>query len=342
MKKLRIPKPISLGAILSYKCTSECRHCMYACSHEWQDDWMSLELFKEVLYSFGQKIKANSKREGVGMNHGLHFTGGEPFLNQELLLNLVRATKDYGISSNFVETNCYWCADDDIVEKKFMQLKDAGLGGGLVSVNPFLLEFVSLERIERAMRIGHRIFGEGLMIYHPYFYTDLRRLGVVGRIKWEDYLRRSDDEALSHLTDFNVLLPMGRLVWRMNSVFKRFPPEHFFREDCLEELTRPWHVHVDNYGNYISGYCAGLSLGGRGKWDTIFQGGIDLEDHPVIGALASSLGDLYKYASENYTYRANDNGYASKCHLCLDIRKCLVDAGCDFKELNPLQFYDHL
>lgn len=28
---------------------------------------------------------------------------------------------------------------------------------------------------------------------------------------------------------------------------------------CLEELTRPWHVHIDNYCNYMTGYCGGLT-----------------------------------------------------------------------------------
>jgi hypothetical protein len=303
---------------------------------------MDLGLFEEVLDIFGQKLRAHLTRGGIGMNQGLHLTGGEPFLNQDLLFNMLSIAIDKGISSTFVETNCYWCVDDDIVEEKFKRLKEAGLGGVLVSVNPFLLEFVPLERVERAMRIGHGLFGRDLMIYHPYFYADLKRLGVIGRIKWEDYLQKMDDEARSHLSDFDVLLPMGRLVWRLNAIYRRFPPEFFFRENCLEELTRSWHVHVDNYGNYITGYCAGLSLGDRSRWDAIPQKGIDLKEHPVIGALASSLGDLCEYASGKYAFHPDRSGYVSKCHLCLHIRKHLVDEGCGLKELNPVQFYEHL
>jgi len=303
---------------------------------------MSLTFLENVLNRFGQNIKANSPRSGVSMNQGLHFTGGEPFLNLDLLLKAVRIASEHGIHSNFVETNCFWCVDDDTVEEGFIQLKNEGLGGVLISVNPFLLEFVPFERIERALKVGYRIFGEDMMAYHPQFYEDLKRLGVTGRIKWEDYLTKADDEALSHIADPNVLLPMGRLAWRPNPLYKRYSQECFFHEDCHEELTRPWHVHVDNYGNYISGYCGGLSLGGYEMWDEIFQEGINLDERPVIGALASGLGDLYKYAEDNHSYGPNGEGYVSKCHLCLDIRKYLSDEGCGLKELSPRQFYDLL
>jgi len=303
---------------------------------------MGLELLVDVLERFGQNIKVNSPRSGVSMNRGLHLTGGEPFLNLELLIKAIRIVSEYGISSNFVETNCFWCVDDDVVKERFLQLKNEGLGGVLISVNPFLLEFVPFDRMERAIRVGYGIFGEDTMVYHPHFYGDLKRIGVTGRMRWEDYLEKADDEALSHLTDPNVLLPMGRLAWRPNPLHERFNQERFFNEDCREELTRPWHVHVDNYGNYISGYCGGLSLSGHEMWDEAFQEGVDLDERPILGSLVSGLGDLYAYAEGNYSYSPNMDGYVSKCHLCLDIRKHLSDEGCELKELSPRQFYEYL
>ncbi|MGQ9514713.1 MAG: hypothetical protein ACUVTL_06660 [Thermoproteota archaeon] len=342
MKRLKIPWPISGGVILSYKCTSECSHCMYACSPRWHGDWMSLEFFEKVLSGLGERIKKYSPYGKVSMNYGLHFTGGEPFLNYELLLNFVELSCKHEIYSNFVETNCYWCTDDKVVEERFTELKSMGLGGVLVSVNPFLIEFVPFENIERAIRVGYKVFKEGLMVYHPNFYRDMRRLSVSGRVKFGSYLVMADREALSSISDQDVLLPMGRLVWRHWSIFKRFPPEYFFYDNCLEELTRQWHIHIDNYANYISGYCAGLSLGKYDGSNTIFEEGVDLEKHPVLKAIVSSLGELYRYADENFDYRPKRGGYVSKCHLCLDIRKNLIERGADFEELNPRQFYYNL
>ncbi|MCD6420954.1 MAG: hypothetical protein J7L17_00905, partial [Thaumarchaeota archaeon] len=74
------PKPISCGILLSYRCTSECRHCMYACSPRWGGDWISEPDLRKILSMLADWIApAPSGRSGVGVNYGLHFTGGEPF-----------------------------------------------------------------------------------------------------------------------------------------------------------------------------------------------------------------------------------------------------------------------
>jgi hypothetical protein len=103
-------------------------------------------------------------------------------------------------------------------------------------------------------------------------------------------------------------------------------------------LIRDWHVHVDNYGNYIPGYCGGLSLGDARDLDALCQG-IDLNERPVLRALMTNIGELYRLGSE-YGYQERD-GYISKCHLCLDVRKHLATSG-DFGELRPEPFYDRL
>jgi hypothetical protein len=315
---------------------------MYASSPKWPSNWMSLELFEKILIGLGDRIKRYSPKSGVGLNYGLHFTGGEPFLNYELLLNFVKLSYEYELYSNFVETNCFWCTDDKIVEERFIELKRNGLGGVLISANPFLLEFVPIENIERAIRVGYKVFKDGLMVYHPIFYRDMKRLCLSGRVKFNNYLTIADREALSAILNPNLLLQMGRLVWRHWSIFNRYSLENFFHENCLEELTRQWHIHIDNYANYISGYCAGLSLGKYDGSNTIFEKGIDLERHPVLKAVVSSLEELYKYAKENYDYKPKKEGYVSKCHLCLDIRKHLIERGADVEELNPQEFYYNL
>jgi len=40
---MKIPRPISGGLMLSYKCQAECRHCMYACSPKWAGDWITVD-----------------------------------------------------------------------------------------------------------------------------------------------------------------------------------------------------------------------------------------------------------------------------------------------------------
>ena len=122
MASSRLPTPISCGVILSYRCTIECRHCMYACSPKWRE-WISKEQLTQLLHQLAGKIEPAPYGPGsVGLNHGLHFTGGEPFLDFDLLLEGTKMADELGIPSTFVETNCYWCTADDTTRDKLEQL----------------------------------------------------------------------------------------------------------------------------------------------------------------------------------------------------------------------------
>ena len=136
---------------------------------------------------------------------------------------------------------------------------------------------------------------------------------------------------------------MGRACYALGSLFRKYPAERFFNESCREELTRPWHVHIDNYCNYITGYCGGISLGDARDLDAICSG-IDLDDHPILARLVShgGIGRLYRFAVEEYGYRESEDGYISKCHLCVDIRRHIIEQTDEFKELKPREFYLNL
>ena len=161
MKKLYIPEPFSGGILLSYRCTGECKHCMYASSPKWKDNWISENDLEEIIAQLSGKIQGHPSSSGIdiGINQGLHFTGGEPFLNFDLLLKAVQMARESEIPSTFVETNCFWCADEQTAREKLMRLKEAGLQGILISVNPFILEQIPFEKTERAIAISREIFG---------------------------------------------------------------------------------------------------------------------------------------------------------------------------------------
>nr|MDO8079362.1 radical SAM protein [Candidatus Freyarchaeota archaeon] len=133
---------------------------MYACSPAWSADWISEGDLERVLTQLSPVILPSPLGpDRVGINYGLHFTGGEPFLNFDLLVKAVGMAHGLGIPSLFVETNSFWCANDWGTRDKFARLRDSGLDGLLISVNPFILEQVPFERTERAVRIGREVFG---------------------------------------------------------------------------------------------------------------------------------------------------------------------------------------
>ncbi len=340
MVKIYPPKPVSCGIFLSYKCNSRCRHCMYACSPSWSGDWISESDLRKILQQLSDKIiPAPYGERSVGVNYGLHFTGGEPFLNYPLLLRAVEIAEENEIPSVFVETNSFWCVSPEVSEDRLRKLKDAGLDGMLVSVNPFLVEYTPFERIDLAARLGREIFGENLMIYQYEFYSQFKRIGLRGTMRFEKYLKTIGIEGLR----WAELLPMGRACYMLRDLYRRYPAREFFDENCKASLLREWHTHIDNYGNYITGYCGGLSLGDARELDSLIEDGVDLDERPILRILIfESLRDLYDLAVREFGYEERSDGYISKCDLCLDIRRHIALRASEFPELAPREFYEHL
>ncbi|MFX0050081.1 MAG: hypothetical protein ACFE8U_02205 [Candidatus Hermodarchaeota archaeon] len=340
MQKLLIPKPQSGGLILSYRCSCECKHCMYFCSPKWDNYWINEKDLESVLEKISGFIAPSPYgSENVSLNYGLHITGGEPFLNYNLLLNSIQTANKLQIPSLFVETNCYWCKNDDLTRNKLTELRSNGLKGILISVNPFILEFVPFERTERAIRISNDIFGNNVLVYQMYYYHQFKSLGIEKKIPIEQYLKQIDVNDLQRKVE---LFKMGRAVYKLQHLYEKYPSYYFFDENCSSELVRPWHNHFDNYGNYIPGYCGGLSWGKINNLDSLCNEGIDLEEFPVFKSLIlGNLKELYSFVVENFNYKDLNQGYISKCHLCLDIRKKIVLKTDKVKELKPREFYHH-
>ena len=337
--KVRMPQPISVGLVLSYKCSAECRHCMYACSPKWKGDWIGQEDLETVLSQLAGKISPSPwGAQAIGVNDGLHFTGGEPFLNFELLLKAVKIADEHKIPSTFVETNCYWSKDDDVTRDKLRLLQENGLKGILISVNPFYAEYVPFERSERCIRISEEVFSKNVMVYQSEYYRQFRELGIKERISIENYLKLTTKEDLAERVE---LFLMGRAAYQLKGFYSLFPPDTFFDEPCHPPFLRNWHNHFDNYGNILPGYCGGISLGSWQNLERLLKEGIDLEAHPVLGFLiAEDVQGLFQFARD-LGYQESRKGYVSKCDLCLDLRKYLCSIQ-DFEELNPKEFYRHL
>ncbi len=337
MRIMPVPKPISAGVFLSYKCTSECKHCMHACSPRWRSDWISETDLEKILSQLADKILASPLGSNcVDLNYGLHFTGGEPFLNPDLLLKAVGIARQFRIPSTFVETNCFWCMDDETTRSLLVQLKETGLRGILISVNPFTIEYVSPERIGRAIRISREVFGKNTMVYQELVYRQLRMLGISDVLPFEEYLKRTDRQSLFSME----LLPLGRAPYKLGQLFKKYGANRFFGESCGGELRRNWHVHIDNYGNYVPGYCGGISLGDAHDLNSVLEG-VDLDDKPVIDALVTNLEALYELG-KSLGYRELEEGYVSMCHLCIDLRRWTVEKTDEFRELSPKEFHRYL
>ena len=334
MKKLKIPPFTSGGLILSYKCNSLCRHCIYASSPRWTE-WMSetdLEHFLDQIARF------------VPHQGGLHLAGGEPFLNLKLTVRAVELSLEYGVPLQYVETNAAWCKDDDLTAFHFNQLRESGLPAVLISVSPFHNEFIPFERTDRAIKIAREIYGPyNVLIYTSYFYNQLQDYNPQTKIPLNRYLNTIGYEraARSFLEHYG-LIPTGRVATKLNFLFQKHPVETFFNKNCAAEFTNPEHIHIDLYGNYISSFCAGITLGDAHYLEKIFEG-IDLKNRPILEILATKgVQGLLKLAKDQFDFQPSHEGYISKCHLCQDIRAHIVQVTDQFEELRPIEFYQNL
>ena len=339
MKKYKLSPSISGGLILSYKCNAACRHCMYGCSPAWDAEWISksdLELILDRLA--GKIIPSPIGIDKISVNHGLHFSGGEPFLNYSLLLDAVKIASYLKIPSTFVETNCFWCRNDDVTIEKLQLLKQNGLKGILISVNPYYAEYVPFERTERCIRLAYEIFRENVIVYQYEYYYLFKELGIIDRISLDQYLKLVNQR---NIADQVELFLMGKAVTQLADYYPKFPANIFFEQPCRPPFFRFWHNHFDNYGNLIPGYCGGISLGNWHYLGQLIEEGIDIDNCPVLESLIEDeFKNLYYFACD-YGYKEDSAGYLSKCDLCLSIRKHLIKKK-KFKELQPLQFYNHV
>ncbi len=343
MLRKKIPTPTSGGLILSYKCSAECKHCMYACSQKWSADLISEDDLEQILKQLsGKIIPSVFGPKMIGLSEGLHFTGGEPFLYFDLLCKAVEMADKLKIPSTFVETNCFWAIDDATTKEKLRLLKKKGLRGIMISVNPFYLEYVPFERTERAIRISLDIFGRNTIVYQLEYYRRFLHLNIRDKMPFEEYLKLEKKEDLLKNVEFFI---MGRAPYKLKHILKEYVPQypsnHFFNQNCVTPLIRSWHNHFDNYGNYIPGFCGGISFGDCRELDRMLREGVDTECYPVLGLLMdNNMKGLFEFA-KSAGYKESEEGYFSKCHLCTDIRKHLALNG-DFNELQPKEFYQHL
>lgn len=279
--------------------------------------------------------------EDISLNHGIHLSGGDPFLNYELLLKAVDLAKEYEIPSVFVETNCFWCLDDQTTRERFLELKAAGMHGVMISVNPFYLEFVPFERTERAIRIAHEIFGNNLAVYQTEYYRRFIELGISGTVKYKDYLKIEPEQVFMCNVEFFLTgRPICALSGILDNYYPRYEAEVLLEQPCRPDFVRPWHNHFDNYSNYMPSYCAELSYGNWNDLDHFVGTEPDPDEKPVLSMIIQNDFKTLLEFSRNEGCIDDPAGYFSKCHLCVDIRKYLSENG-DYKELSPLEYYKH-
>lgn len=321
--------PTDVGLILSYKCQSRCAHCIYNCSPNWKE-WIQTEDIHKALEAMLLWPQAFQ----------VHFTGGEPFLNFHVLLQAVEIATELGIP-RYVETNAGWAVTEKLVDKRLTALYQAGLQAILISVSPFHAETIPPDRTLRTIQKSIEIFGpENTLVYQSHWFEQLKAFHTNQPTPLEKYIETFGQAETGRLFWKGYgLISGGRAGYQLGHLAPQQPAEYFNGEDCAYEILYSQHSHFDLYGNFIPGFCGGLSLG---SWYDlpVLLARYQRKDFPTIFSILIEYGPygLFEAAVLEYNYKPLPNGYAGKCHLCADVRRHLSTNG-SFPELQPAQYY---
>jgi len=324
---LSIPPLISGGVMLSYRCTSACRHCLYRCSPSRPDEWMTREMAGPLFAPLRKESYLQS----------IHIAGGEPTMKWEFLLDFIRLAHKMRIPVEYMETNASWCKSREITKEKMIELKDAGLTSILVSVSMFHNEFVPFSCTRNCVEVAQDIFGdENVIAYLPHMYHMLAELPDDGKHTLEDFCRhhgvKPDSTSMIRLYD---VTPAGRAVSELTCCYQKKSAVSYSGQSCGSKLLSTTHFHIDHQGNFFSGCCAGIVPATAAN----LHPDISAETHPVFSVLCTEgpFG-LMETAGKEYSFKPRNKGYVSKCDLCLHIREHLSATG-KFHELRPAYYY---
>lgn len=316
----------SAGLMLSYWCSSSCACCYVYCGPETGSPSTEMSVSDAIKYWRGIG-------ELAGQRGRVHLTGGEPFGDYERLKNILREAQRQGLKGlEKIETNAYWCVDDKIVRERLKELKDLGLTKLQVSTDAYHQEYVPIENVRRLAHVALEVLGEK---------------GFQAR--WQDYMESPDlvdsNDANGRDLIFTAALAkrgermLGRAADELSGLLEHFPCEHFNGSTCRDNFLGAKHIHIDGLANIFSGTCVGIIVGNvlEDTLESVWKS-LDYRTHPVVSVLIEQgpIGLLELAEGKGYCRKS---GYASKCHLCYDIRRFLYSQGCYPGSLGPGECY---
>lgn len=319
-----IPSLQSGGLIVNYRCSSACGHCLYAAGPKREAGYIQPDPARQAL----ERVRE------LGC-HAVHVGGGEPFLDPDGLRQVLGAAEAAGVAVEYVETNASWFKGPDQADETLTRLRDAGLSCLLVSISQFHNASIPFRKTRGVMESCRRV-GLGVFPWVASFIPEIAAFPEDKPHALEEYEARYGKDYVPGLARRYGLTLGGRALETFAPYMPRRPVTELVRESPCGRLTETSHFHVDLFGNYVPGLCAGLSvrLGDLGR-------PLDEERYPVLNRLyGEGIGGLLEWARAQHRFTAAPGGYVSACQLCTAIRRFLVkDRGVVSHELEPAGFY---
>jgi hypothetical protein len=313
------------GIITNYDCTSSCGHCLYRCGPHREPDYIDEQTLRNAA-SIMRRLGCRS----------VHVGGGEPFSKPDKLADMLAVADDLGLGIEYVETNSSWFSDLDSACELLEELRGLGLGSLLVSVSPFHNARIPFRKVRGVLEACRRTRLHPF-VWVPGFIEEIAALGEEETHKLSEYEKRYGPDYLTGIPNRYWVHFGGRAL----STFARVLPLDSADEVLgdnqrgCRELTRTEHFHIDLYGNYVPGLCAGLAIRAEDLGEPL-----DPDRYPLLVLLYDrGIQGLHDLATREHGFEPRERGYISKCDLCDHIRRHLARQKLYESELRPAGFY---
>lgn len=269
----------------------------------------------------------------AGKDAKVHITGGEPFLYFDRLAEICRQAQKLGLTPvDSIETNAAVPFSPNDLREKLRFLDACGLERLKISWDAFHEEFIDIEQVRQAVSVARQVLGPHRVL-----------------VRWEKHLSappgiRGQDEAQKQAIFSKALTSdtcryTGRAAEMLAKLAKQYPLERFGEENCRNTLLAAKGVHIDPDGNVFVGQCSGMILGNvhRTSLDILWRTWEPNQgDFWAVLYKKGPFGFLQEVCKKGFQPQ---NQYASKCHLCTDIRSFFFDKGLFSTIIGPCDCY---
>ena len=312
------------GVMANYRCTAACRHCLYACSPDRADGYIT----EKTAGTVAELLRSAGCRS-------VHIGGGEPFLNFDGLISLVRILTETGVRVEYIETNAYWASDTEKVKKNLRELLNAGADTLCISIDPFHAEYVPIGLPQSLAKICQNE-GFGYFLWQDRYLPMMTRLDkskTHSRAEMEKFV--SPSYILDTAKSYGLHMG-GRAIGIETEYSENKPVSAIIDKTPCRSLISGGHFHIDMHGQYIPPGCTGFAIPLSEAINGIPSGKYRLYEMLLSGGIEA----LLKYAKVK-GFLASGGGYTSKCALCFHIRNWFCE-NAPSPELDPEHYIEAL
>jgi hypothetical protein len=302
--------------MVNYQCNAACRHCLYSCSPTRRQGYVNEES--------AQTICRLLRKGGC---RSVHIGGGEPFLNFEDLLMMIRKLNEADINIEYIETNAYW-AFEASAQEKLKRLLAEGTETLCISIDPYHAEYIPYSA---PLTLAALCENAGM----NYFLWKQEFIPVLSHLDPEkNHSRQEMEISFSGEYIYNTArlygIEFGGRAINIENEFNAlhlYPTEHFTGDAPCRNLLSTGHFHVDMDCCFIPPRCTGIRIP---LSEAI--GGIPAGKYPAFDALYNGGVAALLDIAVQHGYIPDSAGYPSKCGLCFHLRSFLSDK--NFAELD--------